>query len=91
MQKATCHMYSIPVLAALFLMLLGLAWHGMSVSSLVWGVLALAVMLLPLHAQAHAAVGRFLRGRLASPCSNSQFELKEERAQAVAPLSGPRS
>ena len=23
--------------------------------------------------------------------SNSQFELKEERAQAVAPLSGPRS
>ena len=24
-------------------------------------------------------------------CSNSQFELKEERAQAVAPLSGPRS
>lgn len=67
MQKATCHMYSIPVLAGLFLMLLGLAWHGMSVSSLVWGVLALAVMLLPLHAQAHAAVGRFLRGRLASP------------------------
>ena len=26
-----------------------------------------------------------------SDISNSQFELKEERAQAVAPLSGPRS
>ena len=26
-----------------------------------------------------------------APPSNSQFELKEERAQAVAPLSGPRS
>ncbi|GAB2730533.1 hypothetical protein GCM10027019_07420 [Melaminivora jejuensis] len=48
-------------------MLLGLVWHGMSVPAMVWGALALAVLLLPLHTQAHAAVGHFLRSHLASP------------------------
>ena len=35
--------------------------------------------------------GQTVASLLGASVSNSQFELKEERAQAVAPLSGPRS